>query len=192
MGLLVSLACGCLLRVVSQVEITVNGWLAVPLRDREASRRDRVNVLQHRAITRGEAEAHVVFDHGLVDPELAARVADQRRKRRRKEEPTSGPVGVVEGLLAGRVAGEDHALLTPVPHRDREHAVEAVEAIGAPLLVGAQHDLAIGPATERVPLGLELRTERAEVVDLSIEDRLHPAVRAAHGHSPGFGQIDDR
>jgi len=100
-------------------------------------------------------------------------------------------IGVVEGLLSGRIAGKDHPALPPIPDCDREHAVESVEAVGAPLFVGPKHDLTVGFAVKGVPLGRELCAKRAEVVDLSVEHSLHTAVSARHGHPAGFRQIDD-
>ena len=104
----------------------------------------------------------------------------------------SRPIRIVERLLPSRVSCENHSVLARVPDCNREHAIESIEALDAPLLVGAQHDLAIGLAHKPMPFIFELRPERPKVVDLSIEDRLHRRIGAGHGHPASFTQIDDR
>ena len=70
------------------------------------------------------------------------------------ERPTDR--GVVQRLDPEPVASDEELALVGVPDREREHAVEAVEAGRAPLLVGAKHDLRVGPGLERVPAVCQL------------------------------------
>ena len=82
------------------------------------------------------------------------------------------PVGrVVERLHPEPVADEHEALPWCVPDRDREHPVEVVDEVQTMLLVEMEDRLAVPGGLEPVTRALELGSQRAEVVDLSVEDQ---------------------
>src|SRR5262249_3880764 len=72
-----------------------------------------------------------------------------------------------ERLLAEPVAGEEEPPL--VPDREREHAVEPLEARRSPFEVRAQNDFGVRRRREAMPLRFELRTQLEPVVDLAVE-----------------------
>ena len=77
-------------------------------------------------------------------------------------------LGVVDGLDPEPVASDEELALAGVPDREREHAVEAVEASRAPLLVGAKHDLRVGSGLEGAAALRELGCQFSEVVELAV------------------------
>ena len=79
-----------------------------------------------------------------------------------------------------------------VPERERPHAVEALDAVVAPLLVGGEHDLGVGLRPEAVAVRLELSAQLDVVVDLAVVEELQRAVLARERLAASVGQVDDR
>ena len=61
-----------------------------------------------------------------------------------------------ERLYAQAVAGEKQRLVVAIPDGEGEHAVEALEAAGAPLPPGGEDRLGVALGDEGVPLRLQL------------------------------------
>ena len=100
----------------------------------------------------------------------------------RCEDHSSAVTRVKEWLDAEVVTREDHALFgcALVKNGETPHAVEAAEAVGAPLRVRVQYDLGVAGGVEGVPVRLQLRAQLSKVVDLTVVDHLKPA--AVHRH----------
>src|SRR5215472_17180100 len=73
--------------------------------------------------------------------------------RREIKAPAVG--GIVEGFDAKAVARAEQLLPRPVPNGKTPHAVEALNAIFAPLLVGMQDNFRVGPSLEPVAKGFQ-------------------------------------
>src|SRR5215470_17329500 len=85
----------------------------------------------------------------------------------------------VERLDAETVTCEQQPPPGLVPNGKREHAVEVVDAIVAPLLVGVHDGFGVGTRAVDVTVGFELPPDERVVVDLAVED--HPDVAALVG-----------
>src|SRR5215470_4827007 len=85
----------------------------------------------------------------------------------------------VERLDAETVACEQQPAPGLVPNGKREHAVEVVDAVVAPLLVGVHDGFGVGTRAVDVTAGFELAPDERVVVDLAVED--HPDVAALVG-----------
>ena len=72
-------------------------------------------------------------------------------------------LGVVERLDAEAVAGEQQPPRRAVPHREGEHAAEAVDAALAPLLVAVDDDLGVGAGAEAMAVRQELARSSAKL-----------------------------
>ena len=94
-------------------------------------------------------------------------------------------LGVVQRLLAEAVARQQQFVAAPVPDRDREHAVEALDRSGAVAQVGLQDDLGLAMGVESRAVLLEFAAQFAEVVDLAVEDQAD--LRLAR-HTPAGGR----
>ena len=102
------------------------------------------------------------------------------------------PVGrrvQVEGLHSEVIAGQQHLLGLPIVEGEGEHAVQPLDALRPPLLVGLQDDLRVGGRAEQAAAGLQLLPQLHVVVDLAVEDD-HRSL-GGHGLLPA-GQVDDR
>src|SRR5262249_14249776 len=71
------------------------------------------------------------------------------------------------------------------------HAAQPFDEAFAFFLIQMDKHLGIAVGSETMPLGLEIGTERLEVVDLAVEDDLDGAVLVAD-RLIASGQVDDR
>ncbi len=106
------------------------------------------------------------------------------------------PGGHEQRLDAERVPGAEHFTLDGVPQREREHAPEAIQRVGAPVVVGRDDGLAVAVGVKyRTVFGTQLLAQFEVVVDLAVEHQ-HVAVRCVGG-SPAqrlmaVRDVDDR
>ena len=75
-------------------------------------------------------------------------ILEQRLDLGAEDDAAAGQLGVVERLDAQPVAGEQQPARAGVPHREREHAAEAIDAALAPLFVAVDDDLGVGAGAE--------------------------------------------
>jgi hypothetical protein len=85
-------------------------------------------------------------------------------------------VRVEQGLFAETIARKKQ--LVVVPDGNREHAVEARQAIGPPLEVGGERYFGVGRRLEAMTFGFERLTQLVPIVNFAVE-RDH---RVALGH----------
>lgn len=89
--------------------------------------------------------------------------------------------GIVEGLLATTVAGEEEGVGLLIMNREGEHAVELFGERGAPLEPGGGEDFAVALGVEGVAVLFELLSELSPIVDLAIANRGHAAALRTKG-----------
>src|SRR5207245_1575959 len=77
-----------------------------------------------------------------------------------------------------------------VPDREREHALEPGDAVGPVVLVEVDDRLAVACGLEAMAARLELRAERAVVVDLAVAHDPHRA-GLVHQRLRAAGHVDD-
>ena len=77
----------------------------------------------------------------------------QQRAHLRREGQRSVVERVEQRLLADAVARQQQLLAAPVPEREREHAVQVLDAGGAVLLVEVRDHLGVALRREVVPAG---------------------------------------
>lgn len=75
--------------------------------------------------------------------------------------------------------------------REGEHALEVVDAVGAPLAVRLEDYLGVGRRLEAVPEGPQLLAQLRVVVDAAVEDAGEFAAGVGHRLGPAVRQIDD-
>ena len=121
------------------------------------------------AVLVDEAVREVVVDDVVVGRRLDRAEREQRLDLRRERE-RAARLGIDERLDPVAVAAADEEAALRVPQSERPHAVEAVEALLAPLLVRVHDDLGVGVRVEPVPARLELAPQLDEVVDLAVVD----------------------
>ena len=141
-----------------------------------------------RAPPHGVAREELVDRRG-IDFARHARRREDRLELRSEDEPLRR-VRVVEGLLSQPVARGEEAAARRVPDGEREHPVQARDAIRSPDRVRLEEDLAVGARREDVPGGLQLGADLQEVVDLPVEEERVGAPLALHGLVTA-GEIDD-
>ena len=143
---------------------------AVGFDDEHARGRELAHAPQHR-VRRGHdrvpAEEMVQRDRVQRLVDLAA--GQQRGQRRGEAQPPAAQVGEVQRLDPETVAHEHEATGLDLRDGDREHPLEVLHAVDAPMRVGLADDLRVGLREERVTRGLELVAERAVVVDAAVE-----------------------
>ena len=127
-------------------------------------------------------------DHRVVE----ARVLPQRLQLGAEQQrPARRPVE--ERLLAEPVPREEERPLRPVPERDREHPVEALEGPGqTPGHDGGKDHLRVAARPKCASQALQLMAQRFEVVDLAVEREHVTPVGGRHRLVPERREIDDR
>src|SRR5262249_6881002 len=134
---------------------------------------------EERARPGNVAVRQVVPDGAQVGGRLDAR-DEQQRLDLGREVQVFAALMEEQRLLAEAVAREDHASLSRVPDREREHAAQAMDDLLAPLLIGAQQDLGVRIEREAVAEPDQLAPQLAEVVDLAVEGQREPCGVVAH------------
>ena len=108
----------------------------------------------------------------------------------RKQQLVTG-VGVVQRLDAEAIAREQQAAVGAIPDREREHALQPLDASLAFLFVEVQDRFGVAARAVAVPAPLEIRPQLRVVVDLAVEDDPHRLVFVGH-RLVAAGHIDDR
>jgi hypothetical protein len=95
----------------------------------------------------------------------------QQRAKLRAEDQRGGRGRVVDRLFAHAVTRQKELAALRVPDREREHPVQPLHALLAPLLPGVHEDFRVAMRAETMATTLQLRTQIGVVVDLSVERR---------------------
>src|SRR3546814_2363662 len=98
----------------------------------------------------------------------------------RKGDRAVRQAGVVERLHPQPVAGEEQAAAAVVVNRKSEHAVEARQAIGAPLPPRRDNHFGIAAGAETVAAILQFGAQFAEIIDFAIIGQRYRLVVARH------------
>ena len=133
-------------------------------------RRQLEAALVERFRRRHVAVAQEVVAGAGVDLEVACRQRLLERLELGSERKTAAVVVVIERLDARAVAVEPELLLARIPDGDREHAVDPVDEVGAPLEVRVQGDFGVGVGLEHVAALDQGPAQLAVAVDLAVED----------------------
>ena len=106
-------------------------------------------------------------------------MGDQALELGGEGERAVGQAGIMKRLHAKPVAGEEQGLRVGVEKGEREAAVEAGEAAGAPLAPGGE-DQVRGAAVpvDSVAQRFKLGAQGLEIMDIAVEAEGEPAVRA--------------
>ena len=156
------------LRLVADIPVLRDADAAV-LREQVVAGQQLRDVAIHRVRRDRVAEGQEVRHPALADLPRHRRVGHDRLDLGGKDEPRAVVI-VIERLLADPVARDKQARARRVPDRDGKHAVEPLQAVRAPFLIGVQNDLGVAARAEDMPFRLQLRPEIAEVVQLAVED----------------------
>jgi hypothetical protein len=125
-----------------------------------------------------------------IDLDVEVGMTEERLDLRRQGEQVVGVI-VEQRLLAGTIARESQPGGPVVPDRNREHAVQVGDAVGAFLLVQVDNRFRITSRSKTVTALHELLPQFAEVVDLAVEDDTDVAVLVRHRLIRVRRQIDD-
>ncbi len=148
--------------------------------DREqVPRRQLVHAAEDRARRRDEVQQQVAREGLRVESRPRVQRGQDRLGLGAEQEALAF-AGVVERLLPEPVARDEQPAPAAVPHREREHAVQAFDDRVAPRAIAVEDHLHVAVGAERVTEQLELATKLALVVDLGVRDQDDAVVRA-HG-----------
>ena len=98
---------------------------------------------------------------------------------------------VIQRLHTHAVARRVKLLALPIPDCKREHAVKALHAVGAPLMVRREDDFGIGLALPRRGAGIEFAAQFEEIIDFPVEHDYIALVARDHRLVAGGRDIDD-
>ena len=146
------------------------------------------HVLQHRVVLHGAIVDAEVDPDGRRQIQQALLLAADRRP--------AGPRRHEQRLDAERITRAEQFLLDGVPQREREHAAQPGQRVGAPVVVGGDDGLTVAVGAKHgTVIGRELGAQFEVVVDLAVEHQ-HVAVRRL-GRTPAqrlmaMRDVDDR
>jgi hypothetical protein len=103
------------------------------------------------------------------------------------EEEEAVMMPVVKRLLAQSVSSQEQLLAWGIPESEGEHAAEVLDAAFTLFFVQVQDNFGITLCRKAMPTPDQIRTEFAEIVDLTVEDDTEGAV-ASTALSAGFVQ----
>ncbi|MCX5682226.1 MAG: hypothetical protein NT049_00875 [Planctomycetota bacterium] len=156
------------------------------------ARQERPDALEERPLRVVVAvEREVIVDRRVVGPTRHVGVLQDRLDFRSENQP-SARVPIVQRLDAEAVAGQEEPPPRGVVDRKGEHAVEAVEALLAPLLVGMEDDLGVGPGAKRVAEMPQFLGQLDVIVNLAVEDDVERPVFVGHRLKARVREVDDR
>ena len=165
---------------------------AAAVDDRVRGGRHRAHAFEERGLGVVEQAVREVLVHLLVVDVALERGVLEDRLDLRREQHAVARLRVVHRLDAEVVAGEHDAGLVAalVEEGDAPHAVEAGEAVGAPLGVGVEDDLGVAGGAEVVAHRFELGPQLPVVVDLAVVGDVDEPVVGAH-RLVAADQVDD-
>jgi hypothetical protein len=100
--------------------------------------------------------------------------------------------GVIEGLLAEPISGEEKLPAAPIEDREGEHSIETRGELLAPLLEAVNEDFSIRVVCpEDVAARLEVTPEISMIVDLAIENNADRLILIPHRLRAAL-DVDDR
>ena len=117
--------------------------------------------------------------------------AGPERLRLRSEGELRLGLDVIERFDAEAVAATEELSAPAVPDRKGPHAVEALDAALAPLLIGSQQHLGVAGAAKGVAKRGQFGAQFDVVVDLAVETDGELAVGAAHGGVAARREVED-
>src|SRR5579883_2093755 len=88
--------------------------------------------------------------------------------------------GVIKWFYAYPISGAEKLLFLLIPNSDGKHAKELFEAGLSPFLVCIKYCFGIAMRTIPVTFGLELASDKAVIVDLSVKNQCISAIRSGH------------
>ena len=131
-----------------------------------------------------------LYETERIELSTGGRVTEERlRLRREAQVPVE--LGEEQWPYAEAVASEEELLLAPIPNREREVAVQMVEAVHTPLVVRVRDDLGVRGGLEAMSELTKLPLELDVVVDLAVLHDPVPAVLVRE-RLVAAGEIDDR
>jgi hypothetical protein len=146
------------------------------------------------AVHGGQRSRHVPEREVAVERDVVDLTRDlvivQQRTQLRCERQHAVADAVDQRLLADSIAGDEKLLPAVVPQREREHAVQVADAVGAVLLVQMHDHFRVAVRGEAVPSSLQRVTQLAVVVDLAVQDDDYGAVLVVDRLVAGI-EIDD-
>jgi hypothetical protein len=153
------------------------------------SRRDGLDPPEERAGAERVPAEQVVGEALQVEVRLDPRQGEDRLDLGREGQRVGRP-GDEQRLDPQPVPGQEERGRQVVPDGEGEHAVQPVQAPGAPSIVGVKDHLRVGSGLEGVARPLELRAKLPMVVDLAVEHDPCGAGGVGDGLVAPFG-VDD-
>ena len=161
----------------------------VPVEDGVVPRLELLDAAEHRAGRDRRPVGEGLVETGGVEGALHRGVGEDGLHLGR-EQQACRPPGEEQRAYPEPVAGEHQPLRAPVPQRDGPLAVEAGEALLAPLLPGVHDHLGVARRPEGVTAVPQFLAELDVVEDLPVERHPHGAVLVAERLGAARG-VDD-
>jgi hypothetical protein len=138
----------------------------------------------------------VTVGEEILDPLRARQAAqqgmgEQPLELRGEDQGAVGQLGVEERLHTEPVASEEQRVRHAVVNGEGEHAVELVEAIGAPAGPALEDDLGVAFGAEPMTPRLQLGAHLTVIVDLAVVADRETALFVEHRLRGGVREIDD-
>ena len=179
------------MRFENRIPVTLFGGCAVGCDGADRGGRQLADTGIH-GVRRGHhrMEREVVVQRDAIDRGVDATGAQQCRDGRCEAQPRRR-LADVQGFDAEAVAGQRQLTGVGVDDREREHALEMLDAVGAPAVERLEDHLTVGGREEGVAVAREFIAQLAIVVDAAVEHQRQTQSGVDHGLCTSAGQIDD-
>ena len=153
--------------------------------------RQAENAVEHRSRRFDVAVGQQSRQLGEVRTEVDARIRSERFGFRREDEASVVGQGPIQRLFTNPVPHQQQAVAARVVYGEREHTVQGVETLGTERQVLFEDHFGVrGGPKRRAPRG-ETGAQVLEIIDLAVEDEVHPAASRHERLGRPLGEVDD-
>ena len=137
------------------------------------------------------AIGHIILDRRKVGRAAQQRMGEQALQFRSEDQAAVRQQRIMKRLHPKPVPRQPERAGARIEQREGEHAVEAMDALLAPLAIAMKNDFGVAMGAKDMALRLQFGAHFREIVDFAVEDDRQALILGQH-RLRAAGQVDDR